>query len=64
MAAPFPDWDLTILGEGEQRGELEALRDELGLDRHVSLPGRVGNMAAWYGASDLYVLSSQAGRPV
>ncbi|CDM25723.1 Glycosyl transferase, group 1 family protein [Castellaniella defragrans 65Phen] len=60
LAGPFPDWDLTILGEGEQRGELEALRDGLGLAGRVSLPGRVGNMAAWYGASDLYVLSSQA----
>ncbi|MGX5659701.1 glycosyltransferase family 4 protein [Castellaniella ginsengisoli] len=60
LAAPFPDWDLVILGEGDQRGELEALRDELGLGGRVSLPGRVGNMAAWYGASDLYVLSSQA----
>ena len=60
LAAPFPDWDLTILGEGEQREELEALRDALGLVDRVSMPGRVGNMAAWYGASDLYVLSSQA----
>ena len=60
LAAPFPDWDLTILGEGEQREELEALRDALGLADRVSMPGRVGNMAAWYGASDLYVLSSQA----
>lgn len=54
------DWDLTILGEGSERAALEALRDELGLRDRVSLPGRVGNMAAWYQASDLYVLSSQA----
>ncbi|WP_345795954.1 glycosyltransferase family 4 protein [Castellaniella sp. MT123] len=60
LAGPFPDWDLTILGEGTERRNLESLRDELGLGDRVSLPGRVGNMAAWYGASDLYVLSSQA----
>ncbi len=60
IAGPFANWDLTILGEGAQRAELEALRDELGLRGRVSLPGRVGNMAAWYGASDLYVLSSRA----
>lgn len=60
LAPLFPDWDLTILGEGAQRGALETLRDELGLAERVSLPGRVGNMAAWYGASDLYVLSSRA----
>lgn len=55
-----PDWDLTILGEGAERAALEALRDELGLHDRVDLPGRVGNMAAWYAAADLYVLSSQA----
>lgn len=54
------DWDLTILGEGSERAALESLRDALGLRDRVSLPGRVGNMAAWYQASDLYVLSSQA----
>lgn len=60
LAGPFSDWDLTILGEGAERPALESLCDELGLRGRVSLPGRVGNMAAWYAASDLYVLSSQA----
>lgn len=60
LAAIFPDWDLTILGEGGERLALEALRDELGLQERVSLPGRVGNVGAWYQASDLYVLSSVA----
>ncbi|MFT0533626.1 glycosyltransferase family 4 protein [Castellaniella hirudinis] len=55
-----PDWDLTILGEGPERAALEALRDTLGLRARVSLPGRVGNMGAWYAAADLYVLSSRA----
>jgi glycosyltransferase involved in cell wall biosynthesis len=60
LAALFPDWDLVILGEGEARPALEALRDELGLAQRVSLPGRVGNVGAWYAASDAYVLSSVA----
>jgi len=56
----FPEWDLVILGEGDARAALEALRDELGLRDRVSLPGRVGNVGAWYAASDAYVLSSVA----
>lgn len=60
LAGLFPEWDLTILGEGTERAALEALRDELGLRDRVNLPGRVGNIGAWYAASDLYVLSSVA----
>ncbi|HEX7387388.1 MAG TPA: glycosyltransferase family 4 protein [Castellaniella sp.] len=60
LAALFPDWDLTILGEGEARADLEAQRDQLGLQGRVNLPGRVGNVGAWYQASDVYVLSSVA----
>ncbi|CAM5216701.1 Glycosyltransferase involved in cell wall biosynthesis OS=Castellaniella defragrans OX=75697 GN=HNR28_001804 PE=4 SV=1 [Castellaniella defragrans] len=56
----FPEWDLTILGDGDARAALEALRGELGLQDRVSLPGRVGNVGAWYAASDAYVLSSVA----
>lgn len=55
----FPDWDLVILGEGEQRGALEARIQELELQERIQLPGRVGNMADWYEQSDLYVLSSR-----
>ncbi|WP_336579942.1 glycosyltransferase family 4 protein [Alcaligenes sp. CHO6] len=55
----FPDWDLVILGEGEQRGALEARIQELELQERIQLPGRVGNMVDWYEQSDLYVLSSR-----
>lgn len=34
-----PDWSLRIIGEGEERQSLEALRDELGLSDCVSLTG-------------------------
>lgn len=60
LASLFPDWDLTILGEGEARADLEALCDGLGLKGRVSLPGRVGNVGDWYLSSDAYVLSSVA----
>ena len=34
-----PGWSLRILGDGPLRGELEALRDSLGLSTRVELPG-------------------------
>lgn len=59
LAQTHPGWDLYILGEGDQRGELEALRDSLGLQERVFMPGHAGNMSEWYEAADMYVLSSR-----
>lgn len=59
MADKHPEWSLAILGEGKQRQALEEQRDNLGLDRRVHLPGRVGNMADWYSRADVYVMSSR-----
>lgn len=55
-----PDASLVIVGDGPQRAELEALRRELGLERRVLFPGAVRNedLAAWYSAANLFVLSS------
>jgi len=55
----FPEWDLVILGEGEEREALQAQVEQSGLAERVSMPGRVGNLSDWYAASDLYVLSSR-----
>lgn len=59
IKAYFPDWDLVILGEGDERETLERQVEEGGLQGRVSMPGRVGNLADWYADSDLYVLSSR-----
>lgn len=53
------DWDLVILGEGDNRSELQRRIDEAGLQERISMPGRVGNIGQWYEQSDLYVLSSR-----
>ena len=58
VAGRFADWRLVILGEGEERGVLEAQLRALGLEGRVCLPGRAGNMAEWYRAVDGFVLSS------
>lgn len=49
---------LVILGDGEDRAELEALVVTLGLDDAVALPGFRDDAAAFMAASDLFVLSS------
>lgn len=54
-----PDWRLIILGEGPLRDELGRYRDELGLSDSVAMPGAVGNVGAWYDASDAYAMTSR-----
>jgi glycosyltransferase involved in cell wall biosynthesis len=46
---------VLVLGEGPERAALEALADELGLRDAVFLPGRVGDVAALYGAAEVVV---------
>jgi glycosyltransferase involved in cell wall biosynthesis len=54
-----PGWDLVVLGEGAERGRLEAQAAGLGLAGRVFLPGRAGNMADWYRRAALFVMSSR-----
>lgn len=50
---------LIILGEGSERGRLEKLTRELGLQGQVRLPGHVSNPFAYFRRSTLFVLSSR-----
>jgi glycosyltransferase involved in cell wall biosynthesis len=50
---------LVILGEGPERGSLEALVSELGLGDAVSLPGWLANPYPWMVRAGAYVLSSR-----
>jgi glycosyltransferase involved in cell wall biosynthesis len=59
LADRHPQWSLLILGEGPLRGELESLRDRLGLAGRALLPGRVECPEAVLAESDLFVLSSR-----
>lgn len=58
IAANHPEWDLAILGEGGERKTLESLVRSHRLKNRVFIPGRVGNVAQWYEAASLYVMSS------
>jgi glycosyltransferase involved in cell wall biosynthesis len=56
----FPDWKLTIVGEGPERARLEGLVQQLELTNAVSMPGRVQHLYPTLRAADLFVLSSRS----
>jgi glycosyltransferase involved in cell wall biosynthesis len=49
---------LVLAGEGPLRSNLEALAKELDLGDSVVFPGNIGDMRRFYGALDVFVLSS------
>jgi len=55
----YPDWDLIILGDGEERDDLNRMLFDLEISDRAYLPGSVGNIAEWYERADLFVLSSR-----
>lgn len=55
----YPEWTLTILGEGELRSQLEYLRHELGLDDRVHLLGRVKKTHEFLKQADIFIMSSR-----
>lgn len=48
IASINPDWMLTLVGEGEKRGEIERLIAKNGLTNRVELIGAVTDVDAWY----------------
>jgi glycosyltransferase involved in cell wall biosynthesis len=54
-----------LLGEGSQRGPLEAMVAEMGLQDAVAMPGFVANPAAYIARAGVYAMSSSwEGMPV
>jgi glycosyltransferase involved in cell wall biosynthesis len=58
LVAPKVGGTLCILGEGSERGALEAQVAALGLQGKVLLPGYSPQVAPWYANADEFVLSS------
>ncbi|WP_085578695.1 glycosyltransferase family 4 protein [Thalassospira mesophila] len=59
LASRFADWDLTIVGEGEQRAELESIVQEKKLEDRIFLPGSTSDVSNYYTKSHLFCLSSR-----
>jgi GalNAc-alpha-(1->4)-GalNAc-alpha-(1->3)-diNAcBac-PP-undecaprenol alpha-1,4-N-acetyl-D-galactosaminyltransferase len=59
LAARHPDWQLVILGEGADRAQLETLRDKLGMQDRIFLPGAVQDVAAVLHQAKLFVMASR-----
>jgi glycosyltransferase involved in cell wall biosynthesis len=54
----YPDWNLVILGDGEEKDNLNRMVVDFGVTDRVCLPGSAGNISEWYERADLFVLSS------
>lgn len=64
-AQAFPDASFVIAGDGPDRGSLERLIEELGLQGRASLLGRTDDMIGFYGSLDVLVSASrQEGLPI
>ena len=60
LAERFQDWDLRIVGEGEDRDALEVAVARLpGLKSRVSLPGAISEIWKEYAAAHLFCLPSR-----
>ena len=53
-----PEWNLTIYGDGPERGKLEKLISDLGLSENVALPGRSKEVHERIAEASAFVLSS------
>lgn len=54
----FPDWQLLVIGDGPQLGNLQTQTRGLGLDDHVRFVGNQHDVPAWLSALDLFTLPS------
>ena len=55
----FPNWWVSILGEGVDRDTLREKIVNCGLDKKIKLVGRVGNIGDWYQSASMFVMTSR-----
>lgn len=58
-AKAFPEWNLTIFGDGAARPSLEKLVTQLALGDRISLPGIIKEPMEALSSADIFVLSSR-----
>lgn len=59
LASHYPDWGLTIIGEGPDRAALEALARQLGLVERVHFAGNINPPFGLLAAADVFVFPSR-----
>ncbi len=59
IAASYPQWSLTIFGEGPERQRLEAQIRLHALEARVALPGVTAEPGSWTRNAGIFVLSSR-----
>ncbi|NYT58989.1 glycosyltransferase family 4 protein [Alcaligenaceae bacterium] len=59
LAADYPDWDLTIWGDGPLRSDLEQQVQDVGLASRIALPGRTSQPWQELARADVFALTSQ-----
>ena len=58
LATRFPQWDLVIWGEGEERPHLQRLVQDKQLEQRIKMPGVTTNVTAAYTVGHLFCLPS------
>lgn len=59
IAPEFPEWDLTIWGEGPDRLKLQQQISDSGFANRIFLPGNSATPGGWIASADAFVLSSR-----
>lgn len=58
LAQDYPEYELIVYGEGEERKRLVELSEQLGLAERISLPGAVSQVADTIYRAGIFVLAS------
>jgi glycosyltransferase involved in cell wall biosynthesis len=58
LSSFYPEWDLVIIGEGEDQEKLEDSILDKGLKNLISMPGKTTSIADYYISSHLFCLPS------
>lgn len=59
IASSFPDWDLELVGDGEDRATLEALAASVAPPERIRLAGAQADVYRYYRAAQLFCLPSR-----
>ncbi|HHF3870392.1 TPA: glycosyltransferase, partial [Haemophilus influenzae] len=59
LAKKYPDWNLKIVGSGEEEENLKNLAKELDIEDSVNFIPRTNDVAFYYESSSIYCLPSQ-----